>query len=110
LAGYAEFVAQVRENEKTMPLAPAVTEAIRCCIRQGTLASFLEEHGSEVMNMLLEEWNWDEAKEVWQEEAMEKGLEKGMEKGRNQILELINQGYTVEQLKAKLTESFQDWK
>jgi hypothetical protein len=27
--------------------------------------------GSEVMNMLLEEWNWDEAKEVWQEEARE---------------------------------------
>jgi TPP-dependent indolepyruvate ferredoxin oxidoreductase alpha subunit len=27
--------------------------------------------GSEARNMLLEEWNWDEAKEVWQEEARE---------------------------------------
>jgi hypothetical protein len=24
------------------------------------------------MNMLLEEWNWDEAKEVWLEEGWEK--------------------------------------
>jgi hypothetical protein len=74
LAGYAEFVARVRENEKAMPLARAVTEAIRCCVREGILAGFLEEHGSEVMNMLLEEWNWDEAKEVWLEEGMETGL------------------------------------
>jgi hypothetical protein len=26
------------------------------------------------MNMLLEEWNWEEAKEVWLEEGMETGL------------------------------------
>jgi hypothetical protein len=52
------------------------------------------------MNMLLEEWNLDEAKEVWQEE--------GMEKSQNQILELIDQGYTIEQLKAKLTEGLQN--
>jgi uncharacterized iron-regulated protein len=44
---------------------------VRQCIRQGILADFLEEHGSEVMNMLLEEWNWDEAKEVWREEVWE---------------------------------------
>jgi hypothetical protein len=52
------------------------------------------------MNMLLKEWDWDVAKEVWQEEAMEKE--------RNQILELIDQGYTTEQLKAKLTEASPD--
>jgi hypothetical protein len=74
LAGYAEFVALVRENGKTMPLARAVGEAIRRCIREGILAVFLEEHSSEVMNMLLEEWNWDEAKEVWLEEGVEAGL------------------------------------
>jgi hypothetical protein len=71
LAGYAEFVAQVRESEKAMPLAQAVTEAIRRCIREGILAEFLGKHGSEVMNMLLQEWNLDEAKEVWREEGWE---------------------------------------
>jgi hypothetical protein len=100
LAGYAEFVARVRENEKALPRDQAVTEAVRRCIKDGILAEFLEEHGSEVVNMLLEEWNWDEAKEVWREEAVEKE--------RNQILELIDQGYTAEQLKVKLSKDLQD--
>jgi hypothetical protein len=40
-------------------------------VRDGILAEFLKEHGAEVMNMVLTEWNLEEAKEVWQEEAME---------------------------------------
>jgi phosphotransacetylase len=105
LAGYAEFVARVRENQQAgISLEEAVTGAIRRCIRDGILAPFLEEHGSEVMDMLLKEWDWDMAKEVWQEEAMEKG----MEKERNQILELIKRGYTTEQIEAKLTEDSPD--
>jgi hypothetical protein len=94
LSGYAEFVARVRENEKALSRDQAATEAVRSCIKDGILADFLEEHGSEVMNMLLEEWDWEEAKEVWREEAMEEG--------RNQILELVKQGYTAEQIEAKL--------
>jgi hypothetical protein len=109
LAGYAEFVAQVRENQKAaMSLEAAVTGAVRYCVGRGILAPFLEEHGSEVMNMLLREWDWDMAKEVWQEEAMEKGKKEAHVEDRNRFLELIDQGYTMEQLKAKLIEDFQD--
>jgi hypothetical protein len=72
LAGYAEFVAQVREREGAMSLEQAVAEAIRHCARNGVLSGFLTEHGSEVINMLLEEWNLDEAKAVWFEEGWEK--------------------------------------
>jgi flagellar biosynthesis/type III secretory pathway protein FliH len=74
------------------------------------------------MNMLLDEWNWDDAKEVWQEEAreeglllgMERGMEKGVEKGReegrekgaaeerNRLLNLMEQGYTTEMIKKML--------
>jgi hypothetical protein len=104
LSGYAEFVARVRENEKTLPRDQAATEAVRSCVKDGILVDFLEEHGSEVMNMLLEEWNLDEAKEVWQEEAREEAIEKTREEARNQILELIKRGYTTEQIAAKLTE------
>jgi hypothetical protein len=105
LAGYAEFVAQVRENQKAaLSLEESVTGAVRHCVERGILAPFLEEHGAEVTKMLLREWDWDVAKEVWQEEAREAGREED----RNQILELINQGYTIEQLKAKLTEGLQD--
>jgi hypothetical protein len=100
LAGYAEFVAKMRENVATMPKEQAMAEAVRYCIRNGILARFLEEHGSEVINMLLNEWDWDEFLEVRAEEAMEKGEKKGEAK----VLELIEQGYTVEQVKAKLAE------
>ncbi|MDR1948620.1 MAG: hypothetical protein LBQ38_04445 [Spirochaetaceae bacterium] len=56
--------------------------------------------------MLLAEWNIDDAKEVWQEEAWEEGLEKGreegLEKGQKNILELMRQGYTAEQIETML--------
>jgi hypothetical protein len=35
----------------------------------------LEENSTEVINMLLTEWNIDEAKEVWREEAREESRE-----------------------------------
>jgi predicted transposase/invertase (TIGR01784 family) len=31
--------------------------------------------------MLITEWNWDDAKEVWQEEAREEGLQEGRQEG-----------------------------
>ncbi len=31
--------------------------------------------------MLLTEWNWDDAKEVWQEEAKEEGRREGRQSG-----------------------------
>jgi hypothetical protein len=43
----------------------------------------------------LEEWNLDDAKQVWREE--------GREEGENEVLELMEQGYTAEQIKAKLS-------
>jgi predicted transposase/invertase (TIGR01784 family) len=40
--------------------------------------------------------------------ARNEGREEGMEKGRNQILELMRQGYTTEQIEAKLREDSRD--
>ena len=52
--------------------------AIKECIEQGILAEYLEKYASEVINMLFQEWNWDDAKEVWQREAAEREREKFM--------------------------------
>jgi predicted transposase/invertase (TIGR01784 family) len=99
LAGYAEFVAKVRENEAAMPKEQAMTEAVRYCIRNGILASFLEEHGSEVVNMVLSEWNLDEAKEVWQEEARDEGRVEGREeKALETAKNLLGMGLSPEQV------------
>jgi hypothetical protein len=45
------------------------------------LRGFFESNGSEVFNMLTDEWNWDEYMEVTIEEAREEGRELGHEKG-----------------------------
>ncbi|MFP3043782.1 hypothetical protein LQZ19_18375 [Treponema primitia] len=103
LAGYAQFVAKVRENETAMPLEQAVTEAVRYCIKNRILVRFLEEHGGEVVNMLFGEWDWDEAKEAWQEEAREEGEQKGRAETLNEVLELLKQGYRAEEIEAKLS-------
>jgi predicted transposase/invertase (TIGR01784 family) len=46
------------------------------------LQDFLKLHSSEVVNMLITEWNWDDAKEVWHEEGVAEGVAVGLEKGR----------------------------
>jgi hypothetical protein len=75
LEGYARFVAKVRENQKDMGKEEALISAIKYCISGNILRGFLEEHASEVVNMLYTEWNWDDAKAVWQEEAAETARE-----------------------------------
>ena len=40
---------------------------------------FLTDNSSEVENMLLTDWNWDEAMEVAKEEAWQDGREEGKE-------------------------------
>jgi hypothetical protein len=98
LAGYRAFMGKVRENRATMTLEEAMKAAIRYCLEQGILSGFLREHSTEVINMLLTEWNLDDAREVWQEEAREEGREEG----QKNILELMRQGYTAEQIEALL--------
>ena len=51
------------------------------CIRNNIMKEFLELHGSEVSNMLLSEWNMDEALEVAKEEGMEEAFADGVEYG-----------------------------
>jgi hypothetical protein len=98
LEGYSAFIGKVRENQTTMPSEEAMKAAIEYCLEHNILRAFLAEHSSEVINMLLAEWNLDDAKEVWQEEAWEDGLEKG----QKNILALMRQGYTAEQIEAML--------
>jgi len=125
LHGYSELIAEVNKNRETMDLGDAIVAAIKSCIERGILVYFLEKYASEVLNMLTTEWNWDDAKEVWQEEAREDGIvigtaigeergeKKGVEKGRKkrdeEILSLIKKGYTLadieNMLKAQLGEN-----
>ena len=70
------------------------------CIRNNIMKEFLELHGSEVSNMLLSEWNMDEALEVAKEEGMEEAFADGVEYGLEQGMNLgVAQGETAEREK-----------
>jgi hypothetical protein len=85
LAGYRAFVEKVRGNEgEGKSLEEAITGAIKECIQEDVLKDFLKKHSVEVMNMLMTEWNWDDALAVQREEGREEGLAKGLTKGREE--------------------------
>jgi predicted transposase/invertase (TIGR01784 family) len=76
LADYSAFVGKVHEYEKEgLGREEAIKKAIKYCLERDILKKFLEENSTEVLNMLLTEWNWDDAKQVWHEEGREEGRE-----------------------------------
>jgi len=79
LDGYEIFMDLVRKYEKeTLKLDDAVKRAINECIKRNVLREYLERNSSEVRNMLLQEWNLEEALEVSKEEGKEEGREEGI--------------------------------
>ena len=52
-----------------------------------------------MLNMLMTEWNWDDAKQVWQEEAREEGIEQGEKKRNTEIaLKMKTAGRPLEEI------------
>jgi hypothetical protein len=87
LEGYSAFIAKVREyDEKLKVRNEAMKMAIKDCIENNILKDFLETHATEVINMLMTEWNWDDAFAVQREEGRE-------EVARN----LLKKGWSVEE-------------
>jgi len=111
LDGYSMFIDKIREYQKQeKSLEKIFRSAINYCIKNNILKDYLEAHASEVFNMLLGEWNQEEAIEVAREEAledgieigMEKGMEKGREEAREEIFNLFEQGLSIDEIKGRL--------
>jgi len=98
LEGYSEFVERIRENGKTMAKEESVKAAIKQCIEKNILRTFLETNSSEVMNMLITEWDLDEAISVNREEAWAEGREEGRGEGEKRIIELWKSGKSLEEV------------
>jgi hypothetical protein len=100
LAEYSTFIAKARAFwDELGSLEEAIKAAIKYCSRHDILTQFLEIHGSEVLNMILEEWNTEDAIAF----AREEGREDGLEEGREEVMELLAQGLTPEEIKARVT-------
>jgi predicted transposase/invertase (TIGR01784 family) len=86
LDNYSFLIDKIREYQKEgFSLEEALRNAIEYCIEHDKLKDFLEEHSSEVHNMLITaKYDPKEEMEAHREEAWEYGLEEGLEQGREQ--------------------------
>jgi len=114
LKEYAYFVSRARwhiEVEKRIQgtrseakvIRAAIRNAVRDCKARGYLLDFWRNMTEEDMNMFEGEWDQDMALEVSREEGWEDGREEGMAEKERQLLALIDQGYTIEDLKRELS-------
>ena len=78
LREYSKFIDTVRaySGEES-----AIKKAIRECIDRGILAEYLKRKGSEVENMLIAEYSYEEDILVKQQEAEQQGRTKGRQEG-----------------------------
>jgi hypothetical protein len=105
LDGYSKFIGKIREYQKKKnPLEEAAINAINYCIKNNILKDYLEAHASEVLNMLITEWNQEEYLEVAIEEAREEAREEGREDGHKEIFELFEQGLSLDEIKERLQQ------
>ena len=87
LREYAEFVDTVRdllsegvaENRDA-----AVAMAVDRCVREGVLRELLLQHKSEVVDMLITEYDEEDVYRLMKRDAREEGLEEGREEGRKE--------------------------
>ena len=97
LAGYSAFVGKVQEYEKEIQnREEAIRKAVKYCLEQNILKDFFTQNATEVINMLMTEWKWEDALAVRYEEGREEGREEGLEiTARNALAE----GLPIESIK-----------
>ncbi len=78
LKEYSQFISTVRKYSEE---EGAIKKAIKECIEKGILADYLKRKGSEVENMLIAEYSYEEDMQVKQEEARQEGIWQGRREG-----------------------------
>lgn len=81
LKEYGQFIDAVNQYQ-AMGVDDAYKCAIEYCIENGILSEYLQRKGSEVVNMLIAEYDYDLDIEVQREEAFEDGKEYGISIGK----------------------------
>ena len=85
---YSRFVDETRKYRGD---ENALAQAVNKCIREGILADYLKRRGSEVVNMLMGEYDRDMDIAVQREEAEEAGIKKGRKEGRKEGIRLTRE-------------------
>lgn len=100
---YSWFIQKVKDHMGTYNRDDAVRLAVKDCISEGIFADFVREHGSEAVNMIFTQFNLEDAKQVWYEEAFEDGALSCL---IDQIRRKLKKGKTPETIAEDLDESF----
>lgn len=99
---YALFIHQVhKELKKRDDPNDAFNAAIALCIRNDVMRQFLQENSTEVNNMLLAEWNMDDALKVSRDEGFEEGVRQEQERAFIRDVKLLYQFVTQPNLIAQ---------
>lgn len=105
LKEYGQFVDVLRSRQAEGD-SDAFKHTVEECIRSDILADYLKKKGSEVVNMLIAEYDYDMDIEVQREEAYTEGLEKGKhEKLIELIKKKLSKGNSPEEIADALEES-----
>ena len=97
LKEYSQFVEVVR-NYRREGADDYMKKAITFCIRNHILEEYLSRKGSEVMNFLCAEYDYEMDMQVKGEEAFEQGLEQGMRRGVEQGIERGVEAFILDNL------------
>ncbi len=105
LAEYAEFVAISRQNiADGMKLQDALNAAIDYCLEHDILYDVLREHRSEVLGMLLEEFDVDKYESTIRMEGVEQGMQQGIDRA-NRLARMLLEQNRSEDLRRSLEDS-----
>ena len=82
LKEYAEFISIIRKYlSEQMDFGNAVNKAVDFCIHNGILADILQKNRSEVVDMILTEYDEEEFRRAWREDLLNEGFRKGLNNG-----------------------------
>ena len=99
LRDYSIFIDTIRKYQEQR-VDNIYEKAIHECIDKGILADYLRVHGSEVVNMLMSEYNYEQDIEVQREEAFEEGEKRGQKRFAALAEKLIEAGRSEDVIKA----------
>ena len=108
-AGLRNFM-EIVQNYQISGEEEPYKKAIKECIEKGILADYLMRKGSEVVNMLLDEYDYETDIEVQREEAREEGRKLGREEGREEeksslIRKKLEKGKTISEIANDLEDT-----
>ena len=105
LKEYSQFM-EVVQNYQISGEEEPYKKAIKECIEKGILADYLMRKGSEVVNMLLDEYDYETDIEVQREEAREEGRKQGtLQKTCALIQKKLEKGKTISEIADDLEDT-----